>query len=825
MAVPLFLIGVAMTIVASFLTTLGMLIQKKSYTAPPERMLKVWLIGLALMAVAAVLELSAFGFASQSVIAPLSACNLVVNILLSPCVIGDHASRADMIATAIVILGCVLAISFGDQTVVDHTIDDMIGYWGQPAVIVFILILLCSIVVSALGVYRLEAPYRRARRKANPRLWKQKDVLEWLHKVGLHGKLTDLVPEVRIDGPALLQAEFPELHACWGVEGELAQELWTQISALKDVVREIDARGAAQDDTSSKLMRAMSFLTPLDSINMGLKPLEIGALYSANRATVEEALSPRSRKTFWDISSALWDIMDEDQDAASPIPGAVGSPLSSGDYVEDDPLQVITVRLHMLHASAYSYAAGSAAAVATLFAKCAVEGLKEGLGAVLASWYFWVATIFGCFALFLQMRFLNWALQYHAALLVVPIFLCCKIILTISGGGLYFQEFDNFSGFQLGMFGLGVAVTVAGIVMLTVMRGRSQAEERKRLEEGMELKQELGAAEQGLQGPGVGAAVTVDPTPRSRNTLEEAGITSPTSQKLHRVSNPMAKSDEELELDQVLMTPTSSSRGSHSPESSLQDWTASPMASPASSTPSAHSRLGDDPRRAALRKQAELVEARRLQEDQEDPTLARQSSLRQADSLAALKKLNSKSSLEEPPKRAREQAALEQEQESLRQQAEQAARAKREAEEAEEARLQESQRQQAAKALDAEQRRAAAAAAKSDHEQEARASSEAQNKKISEAASRQSAKEQQRKAAVDKIRNPSNATQAAPSPAPAPRAGKLGSLIRAAGDKHTAASPPANDFASPCSPGSASSDLLSPPSKDIPKGDTIQGDL
>ena len=37
----LFLVGVAMTISASFLTTLGILIQKKSYTEPPEKMLKV----------------------------------------------------------------------------------------------------------------------------------------------------------------------------------------------------------------------------------------------------------------------------------------------------------------------------------------------------------------------------------------------------------------------------------------------------------------------------------------------------------------------------------------------------------------------------------------------------------------------------------------------------------------------------------------------------------------------------------------------------------------------------------------------------------------
>lgn len=559
-----------MTITASFLTTLGILIQKKSYTEPPEKMLKIWLGGFGMMAFAAFLELAAFGLASQSVLAPLSACNLVCNILLSPCVIGDKASNGDILSTAIVILGCILAIAFGDQSVVEHTIDDMVGYAGQAVVIVFFTFLAITTTTAVSGVFYLEAPYREAKRKANPMLWAQKDVQEWLVKIHKE-KAGPIMERLLVNGPILLEASYQTLEH-WGIDVDMQQELWQEVSLLKEIMRDIEAKEKAEEEEHSvtKLERAMNFLTPLDSINMGLKPLAIGTLYSAHGG-VHEALSPRSRKTFWEISSALWNIMDDAQDEENPG-GAASSPLSDGanGYVEDDPLRSITVKLHMLHAVCYSYTAGAAAACAVIFAKCGVESLKAGIGAAMASGFFWLVFILGGTCIYWQMRFLNWALQYHAALLVVPIFLCCKILMSISGGGLYFKEFDNFTGFQLAIFGCGVSVTVFGIVLLTVLRARSQSQEMEKLkkeEEEKAAKRAAGETEQGspdAASPGIAGVspgtVKVDATPRSAQMLSRAGLMSP-SRKLSRTPNELSEIGEDgesnaLSLEDVIMSPT-----------------------------------------------------------------------------------------------------------------------------------------------------------------------------------------------------------------------------------------------------------------------------
>merc|ERR1712195_181310 len=154
------------------------------------------------------------------------------------------------------------------------------------------------------------------------------------------------------------------------------------------------------------------------------------------------------------------------------------------------------------------------------------------------------------------MRFLNWALQYHAALLVVPIFLCCKILLSISGGGLYFKEFDNFSGFQLIMFGVGVSVTVFGIVLLTMLRARTNSQERaeKAKEEQEAADKKAADVEAGIcpgagspsVSPGLQSRTKVEATPRSSKILSQEGILSP-SRKLSREMNPIGEDTLSLE--------------------------------------------------------------------------------------------------------------------------------------------------------------------------------------------------------------------------------------------------------------------------------------
>jgi len=807
----LFLVGVAMTISASFLTTLGILIQKKSYSEPPEKMLKIWLGGFAMMAFAAFLELAAFGLASQSVLAPLSACNLVCNIILSPCVIGDKASNGDMFATGIVILGCFLAIAFGDQTVVEHTIDDMIAYAAQAVVIVFFIFLALTTTTAVGGVIYLEAPYREAKRKANPMLWTEMDVQEWLVKIHKE-KAAPVMERLEITGPVLLKATYQTLEH-WGIDADDHQGLWQEVSLLNEIMREIEAREKQEEEEHgvTKLERAMNFLTPLDSINMGLKPLAIGTLYSAHGG-VHEALSPRSRKTFWEISSALWNIMDDPNgEPGADGAGSPSSPLSDGEtgFKEDDPLGSITVKLHMLHAVCYSYTGGATAACAVIFAKCGVESLKGGIGQCLGSGFFWLVFILGSMSIYWQMRFLNWALQYHAALLVVPIFLCCKILLSISGGGLYFKEFDNFSGFQLIMFGVGVSVTVFGIVLLTMLRARTNSQERaeKAKEEQEAADKKAADVEAGISpgagspsvSPGLQSRTKVEATPRSSKILSQEGILSP-SRKLSREMNPIG--EDTLSLEDVIMSPTN--RGfslSMQPgagitpeegarpkrltalmQDGLDNWQHSPM-SRTSTPPSTNSSNTDSParRRRSMQEQAPYSDDPRTLESRRGslPTFDRPKDVGQRrPSQASLSPLPLDSDQPRPP--------------SVRTMSKTRGNLLKEAE----------------KERDARSERAARLANQTSADPSPRVS---KSRDPSPRPSVATGKTPPLKLG-DKIAQKASPTTPKPL-AGAPKLSKIGNLIRAAGEKSKTpgAKPDEEKVASP-------PDLLSPPSRSIPQG-------
>jgi len=58
-----------------------------------------------MMAIGAVLDLVAFGFAAQSLLAPLGGSTIVFNALLSPCFLKEKLFRTDIYATVIILLG------------------------------------------------------------------------------------------------------------------------------------------------------------------------------------------------------------------------------------------------------------------------------------------------------------------------------------------------------------------------------------------------------------------------------------------------------------------------------------------------------------------------------------------------------------------------------------------------------------------------------------------------------------------------------------------------------------------------------------------------
>ena len=113
----LWAVGVVLVVLASVENTTGILLMKRSFGETgqhEERKDKLlWVAGLILMILGSASDFIAFGFAAQSLIAPLGATTLLCNAILAPLIVGEKVAKSDWAASAVITTGCVVALVFG----------------------------------------------------------------------------------------------------------------------------------------------------------------------------------------------------------------------------------------------------------------------------------------------------------------------------------------------------------------------------------------------------------------------------------------------------------------------------------------------------------------------------------------------------------------------------------------------------------------------------------------------------------------------------------------------------------------------------------------
>lgn len=119
---------------------------------------------------------------------------------------------------------------------------------------------------------------------------------------------------------------------------------------------------------------------------------------------------------------------------------------------------------------AYPAIAGGIGAQSVLFAKCTVEllintGRSNGNAFHYWQTYLILAAVFA--TIFLQIKWLNDGLIRFDTSYIVPVFVSFWIILSVMSGMIFFKEYAGMSWTQIGLFGVGVACTIAGVVLLS----------------------------------------------------------------------------------------------------------------------------------------------------------------------------------------------------------------------------------------------------------------------------------------------------------------------------------------------------------------------
>jgi len=95
-----------------------------------------------------VMGLSAYSFAAQSLLAPLSILNLVWNAVLASLILKEKLSKANMVAYLLICSGCCMTSYFGIHEHKSFTYDELMGLFLEPMFLIFLVV---EVIVAILG--------------------------------------------------------------------------------------------------------------------------------------------------------------------------------------------------------------------------------------------------------------------------------------------------------------------------------------------------------------------------------------------------------------------------------------------------------------------------------------------------------------------------------------------------------------------------------------------------------------------------------------------------------------------------------------------------
>lgn len=110
---------------------------------------RVWQLGLFLIALGSLFDFAALAFAAQSVVAPLGSLTLVSNVVVAPWLLGERRTRKDVVATAFIVCGAAMSVTFAAHESEDFSMDELLRLYTLPRF--FVLAALVTAVVLALS--------------------------------------------------------------------------------------------------------------------------------------------------------------------------------------------------------------------------------------------------------------------------------------------------------------------------------------------------------------------------------------------------------------------------------------------------------------------------------------------------------------------------------------------------------------------------------------------------------------------------------------------------------------------------------------------------
>jgi len=408
----LWLVGVVLVTAASSGSTVGIILMKKSFGDTGEHQTcgdkLIWISGLVMMILGAILDFVAFGFAAQSLIAPLGSVTLLCNVILSPIMLGETVAMSDWVASVVIAAGCTVAIAFGDHETKTYTYDYLMDLYSEVGVIVYLPTVALTVIGLFVGAYVIEKPaFEAAEKERSNRI--SLDTVQ----IG-RNKLSE-------SGEALVEDD--------GMRG----------------MQNVQLPGG--------------FMVQVEEVPHELEPLTPGGSKVSNKSPRDSDSSEGSDGPL--NKKPQKDSQDFQEDTEKPL-----TPQQVLPHIPQK------LRLfHGFCKAAAGGLAGSCSVlfgkgVAEIVKPCFTD--NDGSGFTRYQTYLIIFAMTG--TLVIQMKGLNGGLEFHPAVFVVPVYQTFWIMGSIIGGGVYFKEFEGMEALNFAMFVIGVILSIVGVYILTYFR-------------------------------------------------------------------------------------------------------------------------------------------------------------------------------------------------------------------------------------------------------------------------------------------------------------------------------------------------------------------
>jgi len=128
------------------------------------------------------------------------------------------------------------------------------------------------------------------------------------------------------------------------------------------------------------------------------------------------------------------------------------------------------LRFRYLHRLSYPSVSGAIGAQSVLFAKCSVElsiNWFRNNDVIFYHYQTYLVLICMLLTICLQIKWLNDGLKRFDASFTVPVFTAFWIVLSVTSGLVFYDEYQGMTWGQLGMFFFGVFISITGVYILS----------------------------------------------------------------------------------------------------------------------------------------------------------------------------------------------------------------------------------------------------------------------------------------------------------------------------------------------------------------------